>query len=394
MRSTLPWLVLVLGCATPARADVGSWAEGHVHGFVSQGLLSSTKNNYLNESRGGDLSFTEIGVNAFADLRPGLSIGGQLFTRDLGPLGNYDVKLDWAFLDWRVRNEFGLRLGAYKLPYGLYSETADVDAVRTPILLPQSIYNLQFRDFQTSSTGGDAHGSIAIPAGLLSYELHFGWTTLKSDGSIARTLDDFGSGAWTVDDVDPIPGVGTALIWEQPSSHVRAGLTFQRYLNGNVPIRINPLMLPPGEPTESAWTFDQFDMQVASVEYTPGLWTLVAEYGQWNGILGNARFPINVTDERYYVQVARELRSNLAMSTYYSVYYPDRGDRDGAAYADPNLGYSKDFALSLRVDLTSRLIAKIEGHDVHGTASLSRALNPLGMQPRWQYLATKLSVAF
>jgi hypothetical protein len=378
----------------PAPADTERWVRDHVHGFVSQGFLTSTRNNYLNDSRRGDFEFTEAAVNVFGQIRPNLSVGGQLFTRDLGPLGNYRVDIDWAFLDWGMRDELGLRLGAFKLPYGLYNETADVDAVRTPILLPQSIYNLQFRDFQVSSTGTAAYGSLAVPAGQLNYETHFGWTFIERDESVARTLEDFGGGAWAVQDIDPIPGAGLAVIWDIPTTDVRAGFTFQRYLSGRLPFRLAPFAQAPGGPATSAWTFDAFDMHVASLEYTPGLWTFVAEYGQWNGELANPQFPIPVADERYYAQVARALLPELEVSGYYSVYYPERDDRDGDTFPVRHRAYQKDAALSLRFDLTERWIAKIEGHDVRGTASLAQSENPDGLQRRWRCLATKLSVAF
>ena len=43
-------------------------------------------------------------------------------------LGNYDVKLDWFYLDYHFSDAFGIRAGRTKLPFGLYNEFADVDA--------------------------------------------------------------------------------------------------------------------------------------------------------------------------------------------------------------------------------------------------------------------------
>ena len=395
MKPTLRWVCLALVLVPSAAvAERLQWIGDHVHGFASQGFLASTANNYLNDSKGGDFAFTEIGVNAYFPLSRHLGLGAQAFTRDLGPLGNYDLELGWAFLDWAPDPRLGLRLGAFKLPYGLYNETADVDAVRTSILLPQGIYNLQYRDFQRNSTGAAAYGVIPTPLGPLDYEVHFGWTFLEPDGSIARTLDDFGGGAWSVESVDPIPGVGTALKWDVPGTALRAGLTYQRYLDGTMSFRIAPFARVPGGDETSEWTFDRVDMDVVSLEFAPGLWTFAAEYGQWNGLLQNAQFPIPVHDERYYVQAARVLRTNLEASAYYSVYHPDRGDRSGERTSPPDGAYQDDLALSLRLDLTQRWIAKIEVHDVRGTASLATSLNPDGMERHWRYLATKLSVAF
>lgn len=390
---SVAWMAIV-ALPVPAAADTATWVRDHVHGFASQGYLASTHNNYLNDSVGGDFRFTEAGLNVVAPLRPELTLGAQVFLRELGPLGNYEVELAWGFLDWRPRTDLGLRLGAFKLPYGLYNETADVDAARTPILLPQSVYNLQYRDFQMNSTGAAAYGAVPTRVGTLSYEIHYGWTFLETDGSIVRTLEDFGGGVWDMEDLDPIPGAGTALTWELPEVPLRAGVTFQRYLDADLPFRIDPAAVPPGAPDRAAWKFDRFDMHVFSLEYRPALWTFVAEYGQWNGELADPLFPIPVHDERYYVQAARALRSNLEVGAYYSVFHPDRHDRDGNDYADPARAFQKDLALSLRLDLSDRWIAKVEGHDVRGTASLEQGRNPGGMDRRWRYLATKLTVAF
>lgn len=386
--------VLLMTATEASAADAGAWLREHVHGFASQGFLASTRNNYLNESDGGDFRFTEAGLNASTALHPDVSIGAQAFLRELGPLGNYEVELAWGFLDWHRRADLGLRLGAFKLPYGLYNETADVDAARTPILLPQSVYNLQYRDFQTSATGAAAYGSAPTRAGTLSYQLHFGWTFLETDGSVARTLEDFSRGALRVDHAHPIPGTGAALIWEAPGAPVRAGVTFQRYLDGELAFRIDPAARAPGIPERSSWTVDAFDMHVFSLEYRPSLWTLVAEYGQWNGDLANPYFPAPVHDERYYAQVSRVLRPDLEASAYWSVYHPDRNDRDGNRLESPERAYQKDLAVSLRFDVTDRWIAKVEGHEVVGTAALEHGVNPDGMARRWRYLATKLTLAF
>ncbi len=389
-------LACVLAATLPAEsaADTASWIREHVHGFASQGFLASTRNNYLNDSDGGDFRFTEAALNATVDVHAEMSIGAQAFLRELGPLGNHELELAWGFVDWRRHAELGLRVGAFKLPYGLYNETADVDAARTPILLPQSVYNLQFRDFQTSSTGAAAYGALPTRAGALSYQLHFGWTFLEADGSVAHTLEDFGRGALRVGRADPIPGLGAALVWEALPVPVRAGATFQRYLDGELEFRIEPAARAPGVPERTAWTIDTFDVHVLSLEFRPSVWTFAAEYAQWNGDLANPFFPVPVHDERYYLQASREIRSDLHAAAYWSVLHPDRGNRDGNGLDDPDGAFQKDVAVSLRYDLTDRWIAKIEGHEVVGTAALEHSANPDGMARRWRYLATKLTVAF
>src|SRR4051794_10513728 len=60
-----------------------------IHGFVSQGFLVSSQNDYLAATKKGSFEMSEVGINFTKELTPDLRIGLQLFARDLGPLGNY-----------------------------------------------------------------------------------------------------------------------------------------------------------------------------------------------------------------------------------------------------------------------------------------------------------------
>jgi hypothetical protein len=59
-----------------------------VHGFVSQGFLYSSDYNYLAESKGGSLEFTEIGLNVSCDPFPRTRIAAQAFAFEVGQAGN------------------------------------------------------------------------------------------------------------------------------------------------------------------------------------------------------------------------------------------------------------------------------------------------------------------
>ena len=59
-----------------------------------------------------------------------LRAGMQLFSRALGPRGNYAATFDWYYLDWHRWDAFGVRAGRVKLPFGLYNEQNDFDPAR------------------------------------------------------------------------------------------------------------------------------------------------------------------------------------------------------------------------------------------------------------------------
>jgi hypothetical protein len=156
-----------------------------LHGFVSQGAFLSTDNDYLGRSERGSVEFLEAALNVSTEVTDRLRVGAQLFTRDLGPIGNYALTLDWAYLDYRWRDWLGLRAGRVKMPFGLYNEFSDIDSARLPILLPQSVYPIVDRDFLLAHTGFSLYGSYTLGgAGALDYQLFAGTIFILEEGGV------------------------------------------------------------------------------------------------------------------------------------------------------------------------------------------------------------------
>jgi hypothetical protein len=162
-----------------------------IHGFGSLGFIGSTENNYLTESLGGSFDFVEAAINAGFDITDDLRVGAQLFVGNLGEYGNYEPRLDWGYLDFRPKNWVGVRAGKFKRPLGFYNEVRDVDAARTFALLPQSIYNVAYRDFFLAATGASVYGNLELgPGGDLDYLAYYGRSDIRNDGSLALSLRD------------------------------------------------------------------------------------------------------------------------------------------------------------------------------------------------------------
>src|SRR5688572_1945384 len=147
----LALVVLVVTWSGFARAGFSD--DLQVHAFVSQGFLKSSDNNFLASTDRGAFEFFEAGINVQKQLTPKMRWGIQLFTRDLGPIGNYTARVDWAFLDYRWRDWLGVRAGRIKLPFGLYNDTSDIDAAQPTALLPQAVYPAENLDFLLAQTG-------------------------------------------------------------------------------------------------------------------------------------------------------------------------------------------------------------------------------------------------
>jgi hypothetical protein len=57
----------------------------------------------------GSGAFTDFGVNMSTFGTDKLHVGGQLYDRNLGNLGEWHRSLDWVVVDYKVNQQFGLR---------------------------------------------------------------------------------------------------------------------------------------------------------------------------------------------------------------------------------------------------------------------------------------------
>ncbi len=186
-----------------------------IHGFVSQGYLYTKDNNFLADTEGGTEEYSEAGINFSTDISNKLRIGLQLMARDMGEFGNNEVILDWAFFDYSWRDWVGFRAGKIKYPFGLYNESRDIDAARTFIMLPQSIYVELSKDINNSVQGGGFYGEVPLNMmGSLGYQLMAGRFEMDEDSGTAKRLK--GVGYDTLDNIDVDTMYVGQLKWQTP----------------------------------------------------------------------------------------------------------------------------------------------------------------------------------
>jgi hypothetical protein len=361
--------------AEDAPAPASTPLSVEVHAFVSQGAILSTSNNYLAKSERGSVDFNEVGINFTSQLSERLRVGLQLFSRHLGPVGNYDVKADWFYLDYRWRDWLGLRAGRVKLPFGLYNDTSDIDAARVAVLLPQSVYPVSNRDFLLAATGMELYGYIDLrAAGALEYRLYGG--TIFIDVPPAMPGAPFLAG------LDTPYLVGGRLLWDTPVEGLRMGGSVQALrLDATLILAMTPMM-----PMTTVVAEVQAVLWVASVEYAAHDLLLAAEYSRWHTDTNSSNsmlFPSSKqVNERAYAMAGYRLNQWLQTGAYYSIYYPDVSKRSIKSslgigevpdYGRANMQH--DTALTLRFDINSYWLVKLEAHYMHGTAGLTTALN-------------------
>ena len=351
-----------------------------VHGFISQGFLLTSANDYLADSSRGSFEFSEVGLNLTLPATDRLTLGVQIFSRKLGPLGDYRATLDWYYLDYHWRDWLGIRAGRVKLPFGLYNDISDVDSARTAILLPPSIYPAQNRDFLLAQTGVEAYGYTRLgSAGALDYRLYA--------GTIFLDVKPQPGSPFTVVDLN-VPYVAGGRVQWLPIDGLRLGGSLQF-------LRLDTDLLAPSGSGRVALRIPA-TLWVASAEYAVQDFLLAAEYSRWlvkTESSNPSLFPEgSTTSERAYVLASYRVNSWLQAGTYYSRLVPDVDRRTFPA------GMQHDFALTLRFDVNRYWLIKAEGHYMRGTAGLSPSLNdnrPLSaLTPDWALFAVKTTAYF
>ena len=101
-------LLLLFTRFSEANQDNFSW-----HGFVAQGLTSSTDSNYITTGNEITTELTEIGINGSYVINPSLSVSGQLVYLDGGNRFRRGARLDYLFLDWRLTRLFDWQVNVH-----------------------------------------------------------------------------------------------------------------------------------------------------------------------------------------------------------------------------------------------------------------------------------------
>ena len=377
-----------------------------VHGFVSQGAFKSTGNDYLGHSKRGSLEFTEAAVNFSTEPVDRLRIGAQLFARDVGPVGDLKLGIDWAFVDYAYRPWLGLRAGRVKIPFGIYNEFSDVDSARLPILLPQGVYPIRSRDLLLAQTGFALYGTYDFEsAGSLDYQAYFG--SLFVDQRLAA------SGISEINGVDSRYIAGGQLLWRPPIEGLRLGgsvLFADVAFNLTLDEATKDALIASGQAPADfdgrfSVAFEPAALWLGSLEYVFDDWQLTAEYSRWvqevNSSLQAVSPDRTIDSERFYGMASYHVTDAFEAGLYYAVTFANTDDRggDGPQYVDADgrhraaWAWHRDLALSLRYDVNDAWLWKLEGHFIDGLSELTRAENP-DPERFWGLVLVKTTVSF
>jgi hypothetical protein len=422
LRSFLPILGIVglMSVSLPQKSFAIGITDVSIHGFLSQGYLLSSANDYLVNSEEGSANFNEAGLNFTCAPSTRLRLGMQLLSRDMGDEGNHKVTLDWGYGDYRWRDDLGVRIGKIRQTLGLYNKNRDLDMLRTSALLPQGIYNERLREFELAIDGISVYGFKPLGIfGDANYEIQYGsrnipspdadfWESIYSDlgnglakGAEAALLQNpnFPPGSVHAQytgtenrSVASNTSMNTSLIWDTPLPGLRFGnvwaSTYKLYANGLHELSINIPTGDPQQPTltmiDHRWVQSNYNINIYTLsgEYSSHGWILAAEYFRVEGtadVTTDTTVTTDIANLSYYGRIGYQATPWLALGSYYSVFYDNPFDKEGKHYAVAEEAWQKDLAVSSRFDITPAWIAKLEVHFMDGFAQVDA---PTGVDDR------------
>ncbi|MGJ7457828.1 hypothetical protein [Halomonas sp. RA08-2] len=393
-RAGLALAALLLGGATPAAADSSMLDTLQMHGFLSQALVITDRNDFFgpSSSDGGSLKYTEIGANASIRPHQDVLIAAQVLSRRAGGDGN-DAKpvLDYGIVDYQMvsnqQRTFGVQLGRFKNPFGFYNQTRDVAFTRPSILLPQSIYFDRTRTLGLSGDGISLYLEERFGQGSLRAQIGVGQAQAGDD--LRRTLRlDTVPGS-----LDPKSSAIAQLRYEHDGGRIVAAISAA---DANARFSSSVPGLSDGDFYFKPW--------VLSFQYNAEQWSLTSEYAWRNSGLenfNNPAFNFDVTGESWYLQYTRRFHENWQWLIRYDSLISNRDDRSGSAYAASGAGpahsqFAEDYTLGLQWTVNPRVLLAAEYHHVDGTGWLPNQDNPdpAETRRRWNMLLFQLSLRF
>lgn len=353
-----------------------------IHGFVTQAYtLTSDNDVFGNSDKRGSFGLTEAGLNASVRPLPKLQLSAQVLSRRAGEGNTGMPRLDFAFLDYRLysheTNQFGVRVGRLKNPFGFYNDTRDVAFTRPGILLPQSIYFDRTRNLGLSGDSVQLYGETAV-ARLGTISTQFGvWLPIVSDKDTQLSI----LGAIPIGQLNrEVSYIGRG-IFETNDKSLRLGISGIWLNTSYDPSSKSHDPVGPG-------TF-QFTPIYFSAQYNTERWTLTSEYAirhlkYDDNFNSKALNGLNLYGESYYFQGEYRFTPRLEGIVRYDVLYTDRSDRDGSHWAAQSSArqglehtrFAKDITVGLRWNVTPEFMLRAEYHHVNGTGWLSRLDNP------------------
>jgi hypothetical protein len=343
------------------------WHRLQVHGTLSQGFIYGSGNNYLAvHTSDGSARWSEGAFNLSTAIRDNFHLGMQVHSYFMGELGRGTVQLDWAFADYRMKDWLGFRCGKVKAPLGLFNEVEDTDTLYNWALLPQSIYEAEFRSYNVPVVGGALYGRIKPGRSRITYQFYGGRRSVAAnDGSQPLTWQLYGINQGATAGYT----YGADLKWDTPIKGLAAGVSLDRsrVVAPHADWPVNPYGVPLVLRIDAA-----IRREIYSLHFQRGKLDLAAEGKHEPHAVSNNGVQVQPSPSprnAWYVMGAYHFTNKLIGGSYFSrVVGTSFNDAFRWVYYDPSQPefYSNDAVVNARYDINRFFYLKLEGHYVDG----------------------------
>lgn len=375
--------------------------ELQFHGFLGQSLIHTSANNFFGKTaNSASLEYTEMGANLSYKALPGLLFSGQVLARHAGQTEEPKLRLDYAFAQYTpIADEdtrISVGLGKAKFAYGFYNDTRDTPATRPGILLPESIYFDRARAAFQAATGIHLAVDRTFGADTLGFRLAAGKNDVSERNIELAFLEGDRPGY-----LNDTRGAHWQVLYDHDGGRLRLA-----YSHSAATTQYRPAagdFIRPGH-------FERVG-EVLSAQINDARWSITAEYAQrpvtYFGF--GPLMDFRSVGESAYLEGTWRFSPDWDGFVRYDVFYFDRSDRDGSAYAARTKRpayqrYAKDWTVGARYRFAPGWHVAGEFHAVDGLGWLPPADNWSGswqtgsLSPdaarRWNMLLMQLSYQF
>ncbi|THB69526.1 MAG: hypothetical protein D6B28_11150 [Gammaproteobacteria bacterium] len=368
----------------------------NLHGYVTQGFIHSSGNNYLTDSTSGSFDFGEAGLSFSYRPLDRVFMSAQISTNNIGDheSGEDDLRLDYGLVSFNIAAgntyEADLRVGKFKYFYGMFNDIQDIPNAIPGVLPPQSIYFEYFYP-ELATNGFLINQSWRNPdLGSLKVDIMYGLINderEKQDSTYDALILKY-----------PALVSSTGVV----SLHDGVGGIRLEYLSPDNSLLISySHLVSDGVQTITAHTNEWDYKEIAdmyldslSLEYVADRWTLTGEYVTkkvfgsvyakylpWDLIYWD--FKTEVRSEAFYLQYRYQLTERFEPLIRYEAYYYNKCDRDGSKYEEDNslnkgyYFYSEAYVIGGSYKFNDKLTLNAE-FQVYDGAALNAAAGAVG----------------
>lgn len=394
-----------------------------VKGFLNQGYINTSGNNYLGETQAGSFDFGEVGLNLYYRPINRVYFSAQVSSRNVGDhdSGEDDFRLDYGLIGFNLfsNNSYdaSLRLGRFKYFYGLYNDIQDISSAIPGVMPPQIMY-YEYVLPDLTIDGVQLNQSFRFDdIGSINFDMLYGKSIADEQENEENAFNNFlimyyPYSAGATGEVSSFDGFGALRIqYLTPDNSLLIG--YIHTLNdGSATL----------DAANSIYKFrgvDSAHADMLALEYISDNWIFTSEYRTkfTKRQTEITYLPLNLysnTDdeyrtEAYYFQFRYQLSEKFETLLRYEAYFVNKCDRDGSKWAksigNPSINhymYSKDWVVGTKYDINDSLSLKSEFHVLDGAilnyaaASIGATDNDIsnGLDRYWNMFLLELTYSF